>query len=588
MAAKQKKQERPEQPHRLRRVRVIHFLLLAALSVAIYANALRGEFVFDDAVQVVRNESIRSLENLPRAFTEGVWSFADKNNTWNNRYYRPMQTVIFALVYQVAELSPLPYHVASLLLHIAACILIYLLCVELGWTGSGGLLAASFFAVHPVHTEAVSWIAGVTEVACGVFYFGGLLALLRSLRLKSLLWTAVGLGCFLLALFSKEMAATFPVVALVLLRMRRADLDLTQKKSLVAVVPYVVVLIGYLLARVAALGTGFTGTFREHANLLDWLTLEIWMFGRYVRYAFVPYPLVAMPLTPLYFPDRVVSTLVYASVIAAVVLVLVLSRRAIRDGLLWFAMFAVMLTPAFYFKGITGGFIYAERYLYLASFPAVVLVSLFVLRLPPRASAAVAIVLVALSSAAVILRNPDWRSDEVVYSRSVEANPDSLYAWLGLATARTNLGNYSGAENALRKAERLLSDTRYIQLPDSGYRVYLGLGTVAARRNMPDEAKSHLIKALELNPQGENAYTILAGILMNFERNAAAAMPLLKKAIELDPLDDQARDSMGVALYNVGRYEEAVGHFQEALRINPQSELAQQHLQRVMQKLGRR
>jgi tetratricopeptide (TPR) repeat protein len=251
-------------------------------------------------------------------------------------------------------------------------------------------------------------------------------------------------------------------------------------------------------------------------------------------------------------------------------------------------MFAVMLTPAFYFKGITGGFIYAERYLYLASFPAVVLVSLFVLRLPPRASAAVAIVLVALSSAAVILRNPDWRSDEVVYSRSVEANPDSLYAWLGLATARTNLGNYSGAENALRKAERLLSDTRYIQLPDSGYRVYLGLGTVAARRNMPDEAKSHLIKALELNPQGENAYTILAGILMNFERNAAAAMPLLKKAIELDPLDDQARDSMGVALYNVGRYEEAVGHFQEALRINPQSELAQQHLQRVMQKLGRR
>jgi hypothetical protein len=244
MAAKQKKQERPEQPHRLRRVRVIHFLLLAALSVAIYANALRGEFVFDDAVQVVRNESIRSLENLPRAFTEGVWSFADKNNTWNNRYYRPMQTVIFALVYQVAELSPLPYHVASLLLHIAACILIYLLCVELGWTGSGGLLAASFFAVHPVHTEAVSWIAGVTEVACGVFYFGGLLALLRSLRLKSLLWTAVGLGCFLLALFSKEMAATFPVVALVLLRMRRADLDLTQKKSLVAVVPYVVVLIG--------------------------------------------------------------------------------------------------------------------------------------------------------------------------------------------------------------------------------------------------------------------------------------------------------------------------------------------------------
>jgi len=594
MAAKHKKREVRASPrqevkrsHGLLRSRWIHFVFLAAISLAIYANALHGEFVFDDNVQLVRNQHVRSLEEIPRAFTTPLWSFADKDNSWNNRYYRPMQTVIFALVYHFSGLSPFAYHLVSLLLHVIASILVYLLCVELGWTSMQSLLASSLFAVHPVHTEAVSWIAGVSEVSCGLFYFAALLALLRGLRLKRGIWTAIGMLCLLLALFSKEMAVTFPVAALVLLRIRWADLQLTSKKAAVALLPYVVILVGYGLVRLAVVGAAVPATFAEHANLWDWFTLGVWMFGRYLRYAFFPYPLTALPLTPLYFQDRILSTLMYALLTLATILLLALARRVIRDGLLWFAMFSVMLTPAFYFKGITGGFIFAERYLYLSTFPAVVLVTLILFRLRPPVSAGVAVALITASSAAVILRNPDWRNDEIVYSRSVEANPESVYAWIGLGGISSNEEKYSQAQHAFEMAARHLRDTRFIQLPDYAYRIEVGLGTLAARRGMADEAKTHLRKALELNPSGENAYTILAGVLMNLERNAEAAVPLLAKAIELDPVDDQARDSMGVALYNLRRFEEAAGYFQEALRINPQSQLASQHLQRVMQVLGR-
>jgi tetratricopeptide (TPR) repeat protein len=45
---------------------------------------------------------------------------------------------------------------------------------------------------------------------------------------------------------------------------------------------------------------------------------------------------------------------------------------------------------------------------------------------------------------------------------------------------------------------------------------------------------------------------------------------------------------MGVALYNLHRYEESIPYFQEALRINPQSPLAPQHLEHVLQRQGRR
>jgi protein O-mannosyl-transferase len=594
MAGKQKKrslQGTPRQAaHRHRSAgllhsRAAHFVLLAALSFAIYANALRGEFVYDDSVQIVRNENVRSLENLPRAFTTPLWSFADTNNTWNNRYYRPMQTVIFAVVYKFAGLSPFAYHLVSLLLHIACSILVYLLCIELGWAVTASLLASSLFAVHPVHTEAVSWIAGVTEVACAFFYFAALLALLRSLRSKKSVWVAVGMLCFLIALCSKEMAVTFPVVALIVLRMRWTELQLNPRKAAVALIPYVLVLGAYGLARIAIVGANLPATFAEHAGLWDWLTLGVWMFGRYLRYAFFPYPLTALPMTPLYFQDRVVSTLVYALLLTATIGLLAFSRRVNRDGLFWILMFSVMLAPVFYFKGITGGFIFAERYLYIPTFPAVALAALFILRLPPRASVVLTLAVIAACSAAVVVRNPDWRNDEVFFRRSAEANPANVYAWMGLGGVTMNQGNYSLAQNAFEMAERQLNDSRFIQLPDTPYRVQLGFGTLAARRNMSEEAKVRLRKAIELNPSGSNAYTILAGVLMNLDRNNAAAIPFLEKAIALDPVDDQARDSMGVALYNIGQFGEAAEYFREALRINPQSELAQQHLQRVMQRL---
>ena len=594
MTAKRRKQEQrvaPRQPvkgsPRFSSSRGIHFLCLAALSLAIYANALHGEFVFDDNVQLVRNESIRSLENLPRAFTTSLWSFADRNDTWNNRYYRPMQTVIFATVYQFAELSPFAYHLTSLLLHIVSSILVYMLCVELGWTAAASLLASSLFAVHPVHAEAVSWIAGVTEVACALFYFAALLALLRSLRRKRGLLTALGMICFLAALFTKEMAVTLPFTALILLGMRWTELQLTPKKAIAALAPYTLVLVLYGIARVAVVGVRAPSTFLEHAGPWDWLTLGVWMLGRYLRYAFVPYPLTALPMTPLYFQDRVLSTLVYALMIVTFILLLVLSRRAIRDGLLWFVMLAVMLAPVFYFKGITGGFIFAERYLYIPTLPAVLLLALFIVRLPQRASIGLAVALIAVYSAAVVVRNPDWRNDEALYSRSAEASPENVHAWLGLGVVSLNAGNYSQAEHAFAMAERHLDDKRFIQQPNFAYRVELGLGTLAARRNISEQAKTHLRKALELDPSGTDAYTILAGVLWNLDKNPEAAIPLLEKAIELNPVDDQARDSMGVVLYALGRLDESAAYFREALRINPESELAQQHLRIVVQRLGR-
>src|SRR5689334_21259888 len=97
-------------------------LLLVALCFIVYANGLRGEFVWDDHLTVVRNPSIRSWANIPRAFTSTLSSFLQTQGATGSGnpfdlYYRPLQTVIYILVYQAGGLSPLPYHLANVILH---------------------------------------------------------------------------------------------------------------------------------------------------------------------------------------------------------------------------------------------------------------------------------------------------------------------------------------------------------------------------------------------------------------------------------------------------------------------------------------
>src|SRR5262245_28453462 len=120
-------------------------LLPIVLSFVVYSNVLRGDFIWDDHIQVVRNTTIRSLDNIPRAFTSSLWSYVYSNESADHdanfdRYYRPVQTVLYILGYRLGGLSPFAYHVINVVLHSAASVLVYLLCIELGLASGISLL----------------------------------------------------------------------------------------------------------------------------------------------------------------------------------------------------------------------------------------------------------------------------------------------------------------------------------------------------------------------------------------------------------------------------------------------------------------
>src|SRR5581483_2818764 len=149
-------------------------LIIAVLAVVCYANAVANGFVSDDAGIIRDNPLVHSVSGLWRAWIHSYWPEVDKAGQ-----YRQLVNVLW---------------------HAALCVLLYrFLSVLLAPTGA--LFGSAWFAVHPVHVEAISMGVGRAEVMAAVFVLLAWMAH-RERRPLATLW-------FALALASKESGIVF-------------------------------------------------------------------------------------------------------------------------------------------------------------------------------------------------------------------------------------------------------------------------------------------------------------------------------------------------------------------------------------------
>src|SRR5262249_50738888 len=134
-----------------------------------------------------------------------------------------------------------------LLYHTTASVFVYLIAIELMLTPAAAFAIAGIFAVHPIHTEAVAWIAGIPDVACGAFYFGSVWFFFRKRQLLSCLF-------FLAALLSKEMAVTLPFFLLLSVKSVKPSIEAARYRAYASPARHFVVLGLYVVMRVYALG----------------------------------------------------------------------------------------------------------------------------------------------------------------------------------------------------------------------------------------------------------------------------------------------------------------------------------------------
>jgi len=145
---------------------IIVFLVIGFL---IYGNMLGNQFVDDDA-QLEINPLFHSISNIPQFFLSG------DRGIQNGGYYRPIADTFFTIEYALFGFYPAGYHVVQLLLHIGVSFLGFLVFKKF-FSKELSLTLALVFLVHPLNTEAVSYISAFRE---NLFVLFGLSALLSN------------------------------------------------------------------------------------------------------------------------------------------------------------------------------------------------------------------------------------------------------------------------------------------------------------------------------------------------------------------------------------------------------------------------
>ncbi len=567
----------------MKRFPLWHLAIIVVICIATFANTLSGEFVWDDQTQIVKNPNVRTLSSIPKAFTEPFWGFLNPGEANRSNFYRPTQTIAYALAYSWGGLDPLPFHAVNLALHVIASLFVYLVCIELGMAAGLSLLAASLFAAHPIHSEAIAWIASTPDLACGVFYFASLWAFLKSDTGANKGWFLFSALLFFPAMLSKEMAITLPLIVLVMtFRPSARALSLAQKAVLM--VPYAVVVAIYTAMRVHALGFLTTEHTPLEMGAFDWITLGIQVFGRYLWYAVLPYPLIAYHQVPAHFSDRALPTVLALISTIAVCGLVWKNRKRLPEAALWCATFPLFLIPAFYLKGISTA-VMADRYLYIPSIAVVIILVTLLHSLLPKQALLIGWSLVAIFALLSVARNRDWRDAEHIFSDTLAKDPNVGHIHLNLAEVLLARGDDVNAARNLTQALELLNSRKYAQLPDDYYRAHIGLGAVLARAKQYGPAREHLEVAQKMAPNGEWPHLYLGGISMEADNDIPKAIEQFQTAIRLGPINEVARDYLGVAYFNQGRMQEAKAAFEEALKINPTFTDARNHLALVEQTL---
>ena len=183
---------------------VIEYFVLAIFTILFFCPSLKNGFVWDDKDIIFKQ--IQHIEGLNIYKPSSI-------------YYRPLTQISFLLDYLIWGYRPFGYHLTNIILHTANVLLFFILIrkilTKLEVDPSAPFLLALVFALHPVHVESVSWIAGRTDILVSLFSLLTLIATqLYWERGEKRLFIFI-LIFFLLALASKEMAVILVPILLI-------------------------------------------------------------------------------------------------------------------------------------------------------------------------------------------------------------------------------------------------------------------------------------------------------------------------------------------------------------------------------------
>lgn len=574
------------------------------LGVLVYVNALKGEFVYDDQLQISRNTFIQDPSQFWRALTSDVWKFQSGDQASSN-YWRPSFVLWLILNFRLFGFELIGWHLANVLLHVAVIAVAFVLLRRFTISAPVAGAIVLIFAVHPIHCESVAWLSGAPDLILAVALLGSLYFVQLLNEKQTLLRWVFAIGLYGLALGAKEMALLFPVVVAVLAYQPGQE-PTNSNRVWTRVVsmtwPFVVLAIIYFFTRRSILGA--IQRFPEGgASLLESILTAPAVFAFYLRQMLGPiwlgpsYPLRAVTPSSIGAWNFVIPLIV--AIMAGVWMFWEARRSKIaRIGL---ALFLVPLLPVMNIVAFGAEQLVHDRYLYLPLLGFLIVlvpaITHWLQRLgaerilqPAKLIFILMLIMAVPLGAQTVRYNRAWTSNLALWEWGIKSDPTSAYAYqqygvqlheakrlneaataldrsiqnkpitstyVVRATVWMDQGKFADAERDLRGVISQKNAGDYTL-----YRAYRDLGVCLSNQGKTNEAVDAIKEGRTRLPQYTAALTgKLSSILWKAGRKNEAVTEI--NAVRSSARTESLPESR-LILYGLGLLEVELGHRNEA------------------------
>ena len=509
-----------KQSYTTTKINRFQIVFIAFFSFLLYSNTLFFSYTLDDTLVITENTFTKQgFSGICKILTNDsfVGFFGENKNVLPGGRYRPLSQITFAIEYALFGLNPFLGHLFNILLYALLCVLLFLILKRLllfeqkaAWYLNLPFITTILFAAHPIHTEVVANIKGRDEIMGLIFVFASILFILNFLasesnRNKIIFWNLTVMS-FLLALLSKENAATFLLIIPI-------TLNLFQKKSLLqralAIIPLFIALIIFIFIRYKALGF-FIGNHVEqtellnnpylHTNTSDKFATIFFTLWKYIQLLVFPHP-----LTHDYYPKQIpiIGWSDYRAFLPLFIYI----------GLIIFSIWGFFKKNFFAFGIIVYlaclsiasnlvfnvGTFMNERFVFSASLGFCLILAYSLLIVIPKSAIqkhfpnlvkTLLIIIIGLYSVKTFSRNFAWKNDLTLFVTDAKTSTNSAKV------------NVSAGNALLEKAKTEKSETIKIDLYN--------------------KAKKYLLKGLEIYPENIAAWVLLGSNYLYLEDYAQA------------------------------------------------------------------
>jgi protein O-mannosyl-transferase len=598
---------------------IISFILIALIGIIVYSNSFDCSFHFDDELNITENPVITNLYNFVNL------------NFWLH-LGRQIAYLSFALNYHFNNLDVFGYHLINILIHIITGIITFLLVkLILNLNNSKNikfnkykdwiaLFSALFFVVHPLQTQAVTYIVQRMASMAAMFYIlsiylyaiGRIEHTQKNNILKAIIFYFLALTSGIIGVMTKENAATFPFVMLLFefFFIRNKKNKIFKKYIIFSVSGFALICILYLLLNTDIFTTSATSGMS--ISSIDYLINQFIVIVRYLQLTILPINQCAdygnivfnFPFTSSILDIKVIGCFLLLVGIFTLAVYLYKKNKAMSFGLFWFF---IALSVESSIIPIADPMFEHRMYLPMLGIALFLISSLYMIsnKIKPINVFSFLFLIIVIMGVFSYSRNKVWKSEILLlsdviknapynarcyynrgrliykladkqgaikdFSSAIELKPNFAEAYYNRGIARKDIGDFDGAEQDYNRA---------IEIKPKSADYYINRGVLKENLNDFEGALQDYSIAIQINPNYAIAYKNRGKIKID-RGDKEGSLQDLNRSIELKPDYAEGYNGLGYYFFIIKDFKKSISYYDKAIEIKPDNTEAIKNLELV-------